>query len=73
MNCMLCIFWLQRVEPDRAISPEIVLALLCVIVASSVALAVSIGFARRMQQIADQKPRPPSQQEERDAGDDVER
>jgi hypothetical protein len=49
--------------------------LACVVVASSLGLAVSIGLARRVQQIGDQGPGQASSLdiEEADAGDHIDR
>ncbi len=49
-------FIAQAAQQNSTNAAELVLAVLCVVVASTVALAVSVGFARRMQQIAN-KPR----------------
>jgi hypothetical protein len=58
----------QAAQQDPTASARLILAVLCVVVASSIALAVSIGLARRMSQIAD---RPPRKQEPPDEADDA--
>jgi|GEM_PF-6740940 len=66
---------LQTVERNDQLGPMAVLALACVVVASSLGLAVSIGLARRVQQIGDQGPGQASSLdiEEADAGDHIDR
>ena len=47
---------LQTDGPIQVTSVRIILALVCVIVASSMALGVAVGLSRRIQTIADQRP-----------------
>lgn len=47
---------LQTDGPNPLTSVRIILALVCVIVASSMALGVAVGLSRRIQTIADQRP-----------------
>lgn len=58
-------------QQDSTTSAKLILAVLCVVVLSSMALGVSIGLARRMQQIADRTPRTRSQVKKADSGDHV--
>ncbi len=47
---------LQSGSSDPLASTRVILALVCVIVASSLALGVALGLSRRIQMIADQRP-----------------
>lgn len=44
-------------------STRVILALVCVVVASSLALGVAVGLSRRIQMIADQRPVPSKHEE----------
>ncbi len=46
---------LQSGSSDPLASTRVILALVCVVVASSLALGVAIGLSRRIQLIADQR------------------
>lgn len=50
---------LQAAAPDPLSAPRLILALVCVIVASSLALGVCIGLMRRIQTIAPERPATP--------------
>ncbi len=52
---------------------RLVLAVLCVMVLSSVALGASLGLARRMHQIADRESPAPSDEQEPDSSEDIPR
>lgn len=50
-------------QQNASVPPQLVLAVLCVVVASIVSIVVSIGLVKRMQRIADQprtRPKPPA-------------
>jgi hypothetical protein len=54
---MLLIIATHVLQQNSTASAQLILAVLCVIVLSSLALGVCVGLARRMQQIADSTPR----------------
>jgi hypothetical protein len=54
---MLLIIATHALQQNSTASAQLILAVLCVVVMSSIALGVCIGLARRMQQIADRTPR----------------
>ncbi len=54
---------LQTGSSDPLASTRVILALVCVAVASSLALGVAVGLSRRIQAIADQRPVPASGEE----------
>ncbi|HEX6293312.1 MAG TPA: hypothetical protein VFZ66_29295 [Herpetosiphonaceae bacterium] len=63
---------LQTAEP--LVRTRIILALLCVVVASALALGIAVRLNRRMQAIADQRPvKPLADEEEADTGDHIDR
>jgi hypothetical protein len=66
---------LQTADRDPAATTRIILALLCVVVLSSTALAIALRLNRRMQAIADQRPADEAlaDEEETDRGDHTDR
>lgn len=63
----------QTAQQGSADVVRLVLAVLCVVVLSSVALGASIGLARRMHQIADRDSPAPGDEQQPEASEDTPR
>lgn len=64
---MLLLYLLQT-APNALLTTRVIFALVCVIVASSLALGVCVGLVRRMQIISPERAEP-SQDDEQDSPD----
>lgn len=50
---------ISQTTSDPLLTTRVILALLCVVVSSSLALGVCVGLVRRMQIISPERPEPP--------------